>query len=557
MGLTFLVFDRRRKYASIIGDILDITGHKLLVALNEEKVKELLDKVPVDIILLELEDIDVWLDNLERSNYAKPIFFLQDYQQVEELMKCGFSEKNFAVLPFNPLDLLSNAVFISKDMSQIVSKGFINTLLDVLRHKLSVNLVIDNKCTVSIKNGTIRGYTCSDEQLISAVSSVEPSVELSSYQEGLIVQQTIKSNADLFRILTKKKYAYEEEKVQVTLPSIDEEAYTRPIEFIEGIFWIGSLHENDVLQTNTFLRLYKKGSIEIPILINAGSKKEYTDIKNRIEQVIGSVDNLKAIIVMGIHSDDYINAYNFMQVNPRLYIITTLPIARELNELDIPMTRIRLIEYLESGTLRLATGDALRFIHTPFCPDKGSFVIYEESTGALFTGHLFSSYASDKNLSPNAEIDTESLEIFHVVNMPSNKAIEDAIKTIKDLNVKTILPKYGNVIWNPAKAISALESVKVGVDALGTKNGNIILVLKDFIRSCRFWLNDKEFASFLQVISRYIYVSDDLNEVEVYVDAEFLPSILLTSLMSLGVKGEFVLNSLKLLYSKGLLNFTI
>ncbi len=555
MGLTFLVFDKRRKYTSIIGDILDITGHKLLVALNEEKVKELVSKVPVDIILLEFEDIEVWLDNLERSNYAKPIFFLQDYQQVEELVRCGFSEKNFAVLPFNPLDLLSNAVFISKDMSQVLSKGFINTLLDVLRHKLSVNVVIDNKCTVSIKNGTIRGYTCSDEDLISAVSGVEPSIEISPYQEGLIVQQTVKSNVDLFRLLTKKKY--EEERVKVVLPSIDGEAYARPIEFVEGIFWIGSLHENDVLQTNTFLRVYKKGSIEIPILINAGSKKEYTDIKNRIEQVIGSVNNLKALIVMGIYSDDYTNAYNFMQVNPKLYIITTLPIARELNKLDIPMTRIRLVEYFENGTLRLATGDALRFIHTPFCPDKGSFLMYEESTGALFTGHLFSSYASDKNLSPDADIDTQSLEIFHVVNLPSTKAIQDAMKAIKYLNVKTILPKYGNVIWNPAKAISALESVKVGVDAIGTKNGNIILVLKDFIGSCRFWLNDKEFASFLQVISRYVYVSDDLSEVEVYVDAEFLPSILLTSLMSLGIKGEFVLNALKLLYSKGLLNFSI
>jgi hypothetical protein len=46
--MKFLLFDKEKKLYPIFGDILDITGHKLLVALDEKKAKDLLKAVSPD-----------------------------------------------------------------------------------------------------------------------------------------------------------------------------------------------------------------------------------------------------------------------------------------------------------------------------------------------------------------------------------------------------------------------------------------------------------------------------------------------------------------------------
>lgn len=59
--MKFLLFDKEKKLYPIFGDILDITGHKLMVVFDEKKAKDLLKAVPPDFLILRWKDIDFFL----------------------------------------------------------------------------------------------------------------------------------------------------------------------------------------------------------------------------------------------------------------------------------------------------------------------------------------------------------------------------------------------------------------------------------------------------------------------------------------------------------------
>jgi len=56
--MKFLLFDKEKRFYPIFGDILDITGHKLMVALDEKKAKDLLKAVSPDFLILRWKDRD-------------------------------------------------------------------------------------------------------------------------------------------------------------------------------------------------------------------------------------------------------------------------------------------------------------------------------------------------------------------------------------------------------------------------------------------------------------------------------------------------------------------
>ena len=559
MGLTFLIVDKKRKYTPVIGDMLDVTGHKLLVALNEERAKELIRMVPVDIILLEYEDLPLWLNTLEDSNYASPIFFLDNYEYAENLLRYGFTDVNFVTLPFNPFDLLTKAIVLSKD---VISVGLINTVLYALRRKLSVNLVLNgiNQCVISIKSGFVRGYTCSDDVLRKNILKGDINIEFLPYEEKTVINRPYRNNLEFFSSLilaqewvVKKRVEHVVEEITVPVSKLD---YSQPIEIFENVFWIGSLNRKDILHVNTVLRIYKKENVTVPILINPGYKKDYADIRSKIEQIIGPIDNLKAVVVMGTKPEDYMNAYTLMQANYRLTLITSIPIAWEMNTLGIPMSRIRLIESFPDGRLKLATGDTLRFIHMPFSAEKGSFGMYEEDTRILYTGDMFSSYTSVEDYSLDSNPKVEDLILFQKLNLPSNRVVEEVLRKLETLEIRAIIPRYGNIIWNVEQVRDLLRNLKVGLDAAGELEAHHTLeTTKEIVQECRKLLTEEDFVTFTKRIGNYAYITDELEDL--YVDVKYFPAIVFSTLVSMDISADIVLRLLKILHGKNLLNFTI
>ncbi len=559
MGLRFLVLDKKKKYTSVIGDILDITGHGLLVALNEEKAKELIKTVPVDILLLDYEDMPFWLSILEEGYYVFPIFFLERYEDGERLISAGFTELNFVVLPFNPIDLLSNALTLSKGLTQASSPqelGFTNMLLHVLRRNLSARASVnkdDTQCMVYVKKGVLEGLSCPTESLKDILNKRDVSIQLLPHEEERMLVTFRNVKELLLELMEGVEEKVEPEKLPI---SFEEKAVLEDfVSLADGVFWMSSPAKEDILQINTILRVYKKEDITVPILINAGSSTDLGDVVSKIEKLIGGVEHLKGVVVFGTKLDDYTNAYNLLRSNPRLSVITTIPIAEELFRLGVPMSRMRLIESFPQFRLRLSTGDVLRFIPIPFCPEKGSFMMHEEGTGILYTGDVLSSYGNPEVYSPLNPPNLEDLLLYQAMNIPDGERMKSVIQKLSELEVKTVIPKYGNVIWNVEEVKSALMGVEVGFDLI-KKNRELSLEdVKELVSKCREWLSEEEFFSFVQAMSTYAYIDDELREV--YIELESLPSVMLSTFMVLGIRPTAKLNLLRFMHRKGLISFPV
>jgi DNA-binding response OmpR family regulator len=117
--MKFLLFDKEKKLYPIFGDILDITGHKLMVALDEKKAKDLLKAVSPDFLILRWKDIDLFGELLKEGYFVVPMFLVEDYQQAEGLKKAGFSDFNILILPFNPLEFLNKTAKLYRTLESL------------------------------------------------------------------------------------------------------------------------------------------------------------------------------------------------------------------------------------------------------------------------------------------------------------------------------------------------------------------------------------------------------------------------------------------------------
>jgi hypothetical protein len=174
------------------------------------------------------------------------------------------------------------------------------------------------------------------------------------------------------------------EEVQLSAPSV--------LSVGEGLFLINSLDPEGLLQRNMYLRIYEKGGTQVFLLFSVLPCYRLSAVRDEIEKAVAGMENLRALILMDLFPEDTQSILNLLNLIHKLYVITSLPIALSLIDLGVPERRIKLVESFPDGLLNLGTGDVLRFIKTPFLPEKGSFVVFEEKTKTLFSSKLFSSY---------------------------------------------------------------------------------------------------------------------------------------------------------------------
>jgi hypothetical protein len=213
----------------------------------------------------------------------------------------------------------------------------------------------------------------------------------------------------------------------------------------EGLFLINALDPEGLLQRNMCLRIYEKGGTHVSLLFSVLPCYRLFTVRDEIEKAVGRMENLRALILMDLFPEDTQSILNLLNLVHKLYVITSLPIALSLMDLGVPERRIKLVESFPEGLLNLGTGDVLRFIKTPFLPEKGSFVVFEEKTRILFSSKLFSSYCLPEEYSVDRTAKIERVVLYHRLNFPN---IENAISLakIRLLNPSVIRPAFGNPI---------------------------------------------------------------------------------------------------------------
>ncbi|MFZ8859674.1 MAG: hypothetical protein ACO2PP_04125 [Thermocrinis sp.] len=571
--MKFLLFDKEKRFYPIFGDILDITGHKLLVALDEKKAKDLLKVVSPDFLILRWKDRDFFEELLKEGYFVVPIFLVEDYQQAEELKKFGFSDLNILILPFNPLEFLNKSAKLYRALESLYDNipsdlGIMNLFISLLSRNTSTGVFLNAdglSCEVYLKAGAVKGFSCSPEHFKEIIKSDNVSVKLLPYTQEAKLITYFKNNAEFFSMLFEEvqpqpSTAYQEVVQEPVLQEVHEEV--RPsapsmLSVEEGLFLINSLDPEGLLQRNMYLRVYEKGDSYVPLLFNVLPYHRFSVARDEIEKAVGKLENLRALILMDLLPEDTTSILNLLNLAPKLYVITSLPIALSLIGLGVPERRIKLVESFPNGLLNLGTGDVLRFIKTPFLPEKGSFVVFEEKTKMLFSSKLFSSYCLPEEYSVDKTAKIERIMLYHRLNFSS---IENAISLaqIRLLNPSVIRPAFGNPILEGVdEAIERIFKQKYTFNLVNLEDETLIL---DLLSSILFELEKQipkeKYELILDGLSEYVEVKGGTIS-NSFVDVKKLPELFIYTLHSARVPPTVLLLTLERFLEAEIPVFTI
>ncbi|MFZ8786586.1 hypothetical protein [Thermocrinis sp.] len=571
--MKFLLFDKERKFYPVFGDILDITGHKLMVALDKKRTKDLLKAYSPDFLILRWKDLDLFWELIKEGYFVVPIFLVEDYQQEEELKKFGFSDFNILILPFNPLEFLNKSAELYRALEGLYDNvpsdlGMMNVFINLLSRNTFTGIFFNANglsCEVYLKAGAIKGLSCSFENFKEIIRSDNVSVKFLPYTEDAKLTTYFKNNAEFFSMLLEEVHVQPSAVcVEVFQETVSQEVYEEVQPSVpsvlpvgNGLFLINSLDPEGLLQRNMYLRIYEKGDTHVSLLFGVLPCYKLSNIRDEIEKVIGRIENLRALILMDLLPEDTQSVLNVLSIVHKLYVITSLPIALSLIDLGVPERRIKLVESFPDGLLNLGTGDVLRFIKTPFLPEKGSFVVFEEKTRILFSSKLFSSYCLPEEYSADRTAKIERVVLYHRFNFP---IIEDAIRLaqIRLLNPSVVRPAFGNPILEGVDEV--IERISKQKNTFNLANLEDEVLILGLLSSMLFELEKRipkeKYELILDELSEYVDVKDRTIS-ESFVDVKKLPELFIYTLHSAKVPPAVLLLALERFSRLGIPVFTI
>lgn len=260
-----------------------------------------------------------------------------------------------------------------------------------------------------------------------------------------------------------------------------------PVQVAEGIYWVGSHEQGTHLYCNPYLIVVDDKAI----LIDGGSRSDFARVMMKILQVGIDPKDIVALIYQHYDPDLCGSVSNLIDIceNPDIKVLSTRD-DKTFISFYLQKNRFRLIENIEDyGNTFTLNKRTLRFIPTPYAHTNGSFVTFDAQTKTLFSSDLFGSFSYYKeniffDLAPQCYTCTTlekcpdgkeycpilAMDQFHRKIMPCEKALHYAMSQIKKIEIDTIAPQHGNILYKRKDIdffIDRLASLdKVGIDGM-------------------------------------------------------------------------------------------
>ena len=244
---------------------------------------------------------------------------------------------------------------------------------------------------------------------------------------------------------------------------------SKSVQIAQGTYW-GGRRERSLLERNIFLRTFTKGSQSpIHLLIDPGPPADLDALTRNVGALIGDLRNLSLVFANHQDPDVVFNAAHLQRLNPSLTILCSEDTWRLIRFYDLDPKRHYAIERFKRLALRLATGQELRFVPTPFCHFRGATMLYDVETRVLYTGDLFGGLSYVPSFWAD-EQSWEGIKAFHQIYMPTREALALAVRSIRALDPAPILlaPQHGALIRQPyiKYFLDRLEALPVGLNLL-------------------------------------------------------------------------------------------
>ncbi len=530
-----LLLDKQAELFEILGDIFNVTGHKLIVAKDESQATDLLKAVKVDIMLLPYRDKKFWFNMRKEYNIRGiyPMFIGEKDEELQEIINLGFSYINFIMKPFNPLDLLNRIGHLSnlEEHEDISIFGLMNILIEMEKNEETSYVEITQnakKCILFVEEGKLKESTCSAQD-IKSLFSKEPEIAKLPIVEEFTAKEEFESTDDLIEKLwveEEEEVAVEEKEVEVTIEDKIKDIVT---EIDEDIYWIHFRDEKTLLSKNVYLRIYKGNNTKIAMLVNPWHQSVWGDLKTCIEYILGDIKSLHIVVLLTQDVFKNQNILRIIEANPKVTLITTREIVISMRYAGMPAFRTRTLDLFRYFKVTLATGHTVRFLPAPYTPYKGNFALYEEDKKILFTSELFSSMLPISGFGIDKSFDPHGIKLYHMINMPHSQGVKLFTNNM-ERKPEYIFPAHGNIIKGDdiQKAINVISKIEMGTELPHIEDKQeAILILNETLSYIKGRINAELFRNIMSELERFTVIEkgrvvDILTEPYITVDQLFI-----------------------------------
>jgi serine/threonine-protein kinase len=222
-----------------------------------------------------------------------------------------------------------------------------------------------------------------------------------------------------------------------------------PLPVREGCWMVGHRNPHSLLQCNTYVRSFEKGSTPIHVCVDPGSQFDYPVIEANIAQLIGDVGELHSFSLNHQDPDVIGNSQYLCDANPNISVMVTEDVWRLAQHMLFKPGRVHFANVARSEMTIIGDYHRWQLVPTPFCHFRGAMAFYDAELRTLFTGDLFGGLNRLGRVQLEAEeSDWPGIAQFHQIYMPTREALRYAIRQIKALHpaVEVIAPQHGYVI---------------------------------------------------------------------------------------------------------------
>ncbi|MET0013237.1 MAG: MBL fold metallo-hydrolase [Sedimenticola sp.] len=228
-----------------------------------------------------------------------------------------------------------------------------------------------------------------------------------------------------------------------------------------AIYWLGITDET-AFRCNTYLIC----DGDQAVITDPGSRAFFQQVWERVEQII-SPEQVCGLVISHQDPDIAASMTDWLERVPQCDIITSPRTNVLLPHYGI--SDYRFFDISESGRYPFASGNALRFIESPFLHFPGAFTTYDSVSKFLFSSDIWAALDIDWQLVvSDFDEHTMKMNLFHVDYMASNLAARGFVRRLEGVDIDAILPQHGSIIGpdHVEEAIGYLNELRCGTDII-------------------------------------------------------------------------------------------
>lgn len=253
----------------------------------------------------------------------------------------------------------------------------------------------------------------------------------------------------------------------------------RPVEIAADTFWVGRRDPTALFHQNPYLRVFRDGhgAITHSVLVDPGAPPDLGVVTGKVAAVLGDFARLTHVFLNHQDPDVAAATPEVLARAPHATALCSEDTFRLVVHTGVPRARFVATERWPDALP--APVASLVPVPSPYCHFRGAVMLFDPSTGVLFSGDLFGGVTAAGAVGLDAdETDWPGLRAFHQIYMPANVAIRRVLARIERLSpeVTAIAPQHGRILRGPAirATIDRLASLPVGLDILDEEDADAL-----------------------------------------------------------------------------------